>query len=127
MMGSSRESRRRLRHFGAIGALVVLALMISGCMSLSTNVAWLGDIVGFDSHLGTPYSGVRVDLHFLFCGGRWIREDPKSLIILPVAIFPLLDLPFSAVMDTILLPADFFVEAKAPPLVPGRASCRVGM
>ena len=96
-------------------------------MSLSTNVAWLGDIVGFSSHLGTPYSGVRVDLHFLICGGRWVMEDPKSLILLPVAIVPLVDLPFSVVVDTILLPADVFIEAKAPPLVPGRASCRVGM
>jgi len=96
-------------------------------MSLSTNVAWLGDIVGTGSHLGTPYSGVRIDLHLLFCGGKWVWEDPVSLILLPVAIVPLVDLPFSAVMDTILLPADVLLEPEAPPLVPGRATCSVGM
>ena len=127
MVRSTIESRSRFRRFSVIGAVVVLVLVISGCMSLSTNVAWLGDIVGSESHLGTPYSGVRVDAHILICVGRWVAKDPKSLILLPVAIFPLIDLPFSTVMDTILLPADVLLEPKAPPLVPGYASCRVGM
>ena len=127
MVGSTRERRSQLRRLGATGTAVALALVISGCMSLSTNVAWLGDIVGVESHLGTPYSGVRMDLHILICGGKLVWEDPISLILLPVAIFPLLDLPFSTVMDTILLPADVLLEPKAPPLVPGRASCRIGM
>jgi uncharacterized protein YceK len=127
MIESARGPRARLRRFSSIGAVIALALAISGCMSLSTNIAWLGDIVGFSSHLGTPYSGVRVDLHYLICGSRWIREDPTALIVLPLAIFPLLDMPFSAVMDTIFLPADVVLEPKAPPLVPGRASCRFTM
>jgi uncharacterized protein YceK len=121
------KSRSWLRRFRAIGAVIALALVTSGCMSLSTNISWLGDIVGLSSHLGTPYSGARIDIHFLICGGRWIREDPKSLILLPLAIFPLIDLPLSAAIDTILLPVDVLLEPKAPPLVPGRASCRVGM
>ena len=96
-------------------------------MSLSTNIPWVADIVGLSPQLGTPYSGARHDIHFLICGGRSIREDPKSLILLPIAIFPLLDLPLSAAIDTLLLPADLFLEPEAAPLVPGSASCRVGM
>jgi uncharacterized protein YceK len=96
-------------------------------MSLSTNVAWLGDIVGIGSHLGTPYSGARVDLHFLICGGRWVHEDSTSLLLFPVALCPLIDLPLSAVVDTLFLPADLLLKPKAPPLVPGHASCRVGI
>ena len=127
MVGSTRGWRWRLRRFSAIGAALALSFATSGCMSLSTNVTWLGDVVGSGSHLGTPYSGVRVDLHFLICGGRLISEDSAALILLPLAIIPLVDLPFSAVVDTILLPADVLLEPKDPPLVPGRASCRIGM
>ena len=110
---------RRLRAL--LGAL---ALSLSGCMSLSTNVPLLSD----QSHLGTPYSGVRIDLHVLICFGKTIPEDPTVLILPPLALCHLIDLPFSAVADTLLLPVDVWREPEARPLVPGRGSCKlIGM
>ena len=93
-------------------------------MSLSTNIPILSD----QSHLGTPYSGVRVDFHVLICFGKTLPRDPSVLILTPLALFHLVDLPFSAVADTLLLPIDIPREPEAPPLVPGRGSCKlVGM
>ncbi len=104
--------------------LVFLALASAGCMSLSTNIPILSD----QSHLGTPYSGVRVDVHVLICFGKTLPRDPSVLILTPLALFHLVDLPFSAVSDTLLLPIDMLREPEAPPLVPGRGSCKlIGM
>jgi uncharacterized protein YceK len=111
--------KRRSRRLGLLAPLVGLALATSGCMSLSTNVPILSD----QSHLGTPYSGVRVDLHVLICFGKILRRDPTVLILTPVALFHLVDLPFSAVADTLLLPVDIPREPEARPLAPGRGSC----
>ncbi len=128
MSGSERREIRALAGVPTIrrlrGLLVALALSLAGCMSLSTNVPLLSD----QSHLGTPYSGVRIDLHVLICFAKTIPEDPTVLILIPLALFHLVDLPFSAVADTLLLPVDVWREAEARPLVPGRGSCKlIGM
>lgn len=110
----------RLRGVAAALAL----LMGAGCMSVSTNVPILSD----QSHLGTPYSGVRIDLHVLICFGKTIPKDPSVLILTPLAAFHLIDLPFSVLADTLLLPADIPLEPEGPPLSPGSGSCKlVGM
>ncbi len=104
--------------------LLLIALASAGCMSLSTNIPILTD----QSHLGTSYSGVRIDLHVLICLGKTIPRDPSVLILTPLALFHLVDLPFSAAADTLLLPLDIFLEPEARPLVPGRGSCKlIGM
>lgn len=93
-------------------------------MSLSTNIPIASD----ESHLGTPYSGVRVDLHVLICFGKTIPKDPWVWMLTPLAVFHLIDLPFSALADTLLLPADIPLEPEARPLSPGSGSCKlVGM
>lgn len=93
-------------------------------MSLSTNIPILGD----QSHLGTPYSGVRIDSHVLVCFAETVPRDPSVLILTPLALFHLVDLPFSAVADSLLLPIDIVLEPEAPPLVPGHGSCKlIGM
>ena len=112
----------RLHHMSPCVALLALASV--GCMSLSTNIPLLSD----ESHLGTPYSGVRVDLHVLICFGKTVPRDPSVLILTPLALFHLVDLPFSTIADTILLPIDIPLEPEARPLVPGRGSCKlIGM
>jgi uncharacterized protein YceK len=93
-------------------------------MSLSTNVPILSD----QSHLGTPYSGVRIDLHVLICFGKLLPRDPSVLILTPLALFHLVDLPFSVVADTLFLPVDIPREPEAHPVIPGRGSCKlIGM
>ncbi len=104
--------------------LLFLALASAGCMSLSTNIPILSD----QSHLGTPYSGVRIDSHVLICFGKTIPRDPSVLILTPLALFHLVDLPFSAFADTLLIPIDIPREPEARPVVPGRRSCKlIGM
>lgn len=104
--------------------LLVLAIATSGCMSLSTNTTLLSD----SSHLGTPYSGTRADLHTLVCFGRDVRRAPSSLLFSPVMLLPLVDLPLSLAIDTLLLPVDVVLEPDRPPLEVGRGSCRlIGM
>ena len=71
---------------------------------------------------------MRIDLHVLICFGKTLPRDPSVLILTPLALFHLVDLPFSAVADTLLLPVDIPREPKARPLVPGRGSCKlIGM
>lgn len=116
--------RRSLRSLCKRAALAAFALASAGCMSLSTNVPILSD----QSHLGTPYSGVRADLHVLVCFGKTLPRDPTVLILTPLALFHLVDLPFSAAADTLLLPIDVPREPEARPLVPGQGSCKlIGM
>ncbi len=118
------RTRRSIRFLRMRAPLVFLSLASAGCMSLSTNIPILSD----QSHLGTPYSGVRIDIHVLICFGKTLPRDPSVLILTPLALFHLVDLPFSAVADTLLLPIDIPRETEARPLVPGRGSCKlVGM
>ncbi len=118
------RTRRSIRFLRVHASLVFLALASTGCMSLSTNIPVLSD----QSHLGMPYSGVRIDFHVLICFGKTLPRDPTVLILTPLALFHLVDLPFSAVSDTLLLPIDILREPEARPLVPGRGSCKlVGM
>ena len=93
-------------------------------MSLSTNIPLLSD----QSHLGTPYSGVRIDAHVVFCYGKTVPKDPSILILTPFVLLYLVDLPLSIATDTLLLPADIPLESEAQRLVPGSGSCKlVGM
>ncbi len=107
--------------------IVLLAFVVavsSGCMSIATNATFLQD----SSHLGTPYSGSRGDLHILVCFGRDVGQDASGLVLLPVMLFPFIDLPLSFVIDTLLLPVDLIVEPDRPPQRIGEGGCRlIGM
>jgi len=70
-------------------------------MSITTNTTLLSDA----SHLGTPYSGARADLHILVCFARDVSRDASGLLLAPFMLLPLVDLPFSLVLDTLLLPS----------------------
>ena len=76
------------------------------------------------SHLGTPYSGLRMDLYAIFCFGKTLPRDPSVLILTPIALFHLVDLPFSTIADTLLLPVDIPLEPDARSVVPGCGSCK---
>jgi uncharacterized protein YceK len=116
--------RRALLLRWAHSLSLLIALASAGCMSLSTNIPILSD----QSHLGTPYSGVRIDSHILVCFGKTIPRDPSILILTPLALLYFVDLPFSTAADTLLLPLDIPREPEARPLVPGRGSCKlIGM
>jgi uncharacterized protein YceK len=95
-----------------------------GCSSVLSNTALLSD----SSHLGTPYSGTTRDAHTLYCMGRGVTREPLTLLLFPVALFPLVDLPMSSAIDTVLLPVDIVRESEACPLKIGEGGCRlIGM
>lgn len=108
----------------AIAAAVLALALASGCMSITTNTTLLSDA----SHLGTPYSGARADLHILVCFARDVSRDASGLLFAPLMLLPLVDLPFSLVLDTLLLPIDLAVEPDRPPQDIGGGGCRlIGM
>jgi uncharacterized protein YceK len=114
--------RVRASWTALLGTAVVL--FSSGCMSLSTNTSLLSD----SSHLGTPYSGTRGDLHTLVCFGRDASRDASGLFFAPVMLVPLIDLPLSFALDTLLLPLDVPLEADRPAQRVGEGGCRlIGM
>ena len=93
-------------------------------MSLSTNTSVLSD----SSHLGTPYSGSRGDLPLLVCFTREVSRDASGLLFAPVMLLPLIDLPLSATLDTLLLPFDLALKPDRPPQRIGKGGCRlIGM
>jgi uncharacterized protein YceK len=93
-------------------------------MSLSTNTTVLSD----SSHLGTPYSGTRGDLHTLVCFSRDVSRDASGLLFAPVMLFPLIDLPLSFAVDTLLFPLDWPLEPDRTPQKIGGGGCRlIGM
>jgi len=93
-------------------------------MSFVTNTTLLSDT----SHLGTPYSGARADLHTLACFGKGVSRHASGLLLAPLMLFPLVDLPLSFALDTLLLPVDIPMKAARPPQRPGQGGCRlIGM
>lgn len=76
------------------GTLALVAVFIlSGCASVTT----LDDA----ARVGTPkiYSGTRLDVHAAAGNRVALRRFP-----VPAPCYPLLDLPFSFVVDTLVLP-----------------------
>ena len=99
-------------------------LLCSGCMSVATNTSFLSD----SSHLGTPYSGTRGDLHILVCFSKDVGRDASALVLAPLMLLPLIDLPLSLLLDTLLLPVDIPLEPDRSPQAIGGGGCRlVGM
>ena len=117
--------RLQLAYAGATTALFVfIAVLGSGCMSLSTNTTVLSD----SSHLGTVYSGTRADLHILVCFARDVSRDASGLLFAPIMLLPLIDLPLSFALDTLLLPFDVALEPDRTPQRIGEGGCRlIGM
>ena len=103
---------------------VLIAFLGSACMSISSNTAVLSD----SSDLGTPYSGTRGDLHVLVCFGRDVSRDASGLLFAPLMLLPLIDLPLSFTLDTLLLPFDLALDPEQPPQEIGAGGCRlIGM
>jgi len=101
--------------------VVAFSFVAIGCMSLSTNTT----ILSSSSHLGTPYSGARGDLHTLVCFSRDVSRDASGLLFVPLMIFPVVDLPLSGVIDTLILPVDIALEPDRPPQGIGAGGCRL--
>lgn len=99
--------------------LFALVFLNSGCMSLLSNTAVLQD----SSELGTPYSGSRGDLHILVCFGKDVSQSASGLLFAPLMLFPLIDLPLSFVLDTLLLPVDLMMDPEKPPQEIGAGGC----
>jgi uncharacterized protein YceK len=68
-------------------------LLLAGTLVLTQGCASLGNLVVEPA----VYGGVRYDL-------RYLRSDPESMV------FCMFDLPFSAVLDTALLPLTGLME-----------------
>lgn len=114
---SRRAPRRRPPRFAL--ALLAASSATIGCASLSSNTALIND----SSHLGTPYSGVRSDLHLFHCFGRSLSRSASALIWTPIMVFPLVDGVASLAVDTILLPFDIALEPDVPPKPIRERSC----
>lgn len=124
MQLGARFTRRFWLAYAKATIVVGIAILVSGCMSLSTNTTVLSD----SSHLGTPYSGTRGDLHILVCFARDVSRDASGLLFAPVMLFPLIDVPLSFVLDTLLLPLDLALEPDREPQRIGEGGCRlIGM
>ena len=105
-------------------AALLATLSLGGCMSIASNTTLLQD----SSHLGTPYSGTRQNLHTLVCYGRDVRRDASGLIFAPLMLLPLVDSVLSFALDTALLPVDLALEPERTPLEIGAGGCRlIGM
>lgn len=78
---------KMMKRFPLSGLLVCCAVATSGCSSVMSHT---GASQGY-------YPGTRASTHL-------IADDDTSWAIKPLAV---IDLPFSAVMDTILLPWDY--------------------
>lgn len=105
----------------AVTIMCLVSVHSFGCASLSSNTTLLSD----SSHLGTPYSGTTRDAHTLYCMGRDFARSPETLLFFPVALFPLIDLPLSLAIDTVLLPVDIVLEAERAPLKIGEGGCKL--
>ena len=104
--------------------MCMLTALGLSCASVSSNTTMLSD----SSHLGTPYSGTIRDAHTLYCLGRGVVRDSSTLLLFPVGLVFLVDLPLSIALDTVLLPFDVVLEPEARPLVIGEGGCKlVGM
>jgi uncharacterized protein YceK len=113
-----------LLRFLRFGAVCLFAALGLSCASVTSNTAVLSD----SSHLGTPYSGTIRDAHTLYCLGRGVVRDSSTLLLLPVGLVFLVDLPLSVALDTVLLPFDVVLEPEARPLVVGEGGCKlIGM
>lgn len=105
----------------AVAMLLLASSFATGCMSIGTNAALLSDT----SHLGNAYSGTRTDLHTIFCMGRDMTRDASTWIAAPLLLFPLVDLPLSFALDTLLLPVDVPLQAERPPPPVFAGGCRL--
>lgn len=80
--------------------MLLFAALCSGCMTVLTKNA---------GELGLPYSGAGCDAQFL---GSIFGDAATEPTLLFLAIPALIDLPLSAVADTVLLPIDLATTPK---------------
>lgn len=104
-------------------AAFAAALSLLACNSL---VAHGGLDPEVQAQIGNPYSGVRLNLKSWQCLPTVIGQYPPvaAFFLAPLsAILLIVDLPLSAVGDTLLLPVDLAVDPRAAPIDPGSARC----
>ena len=82
--------------------LLILIVLLSGCGSILSKLPRGEKADGW----GTPYSGVR-------CSSELISVSATTYKPLRLALpFAVVDLYLSAIVDTVLLPADLIIERK---------------
>ena len=100
-----------LRIRGALrGSTVAIALLLLGCNSL---VAHGGLDPEINPQFGNLYPGVRLNLKTWHCLPETTSAYPPvaSVFLVPISVALLVvDLPISAVSDTLLLPIDLIVK-----------------
>ncbi len=94
--GGSRNAL--LDHYHGIFLLIATSLPLGGCATFRT-------LSTFDPERPKIYSGTRLDLNVTVGDESWPRkfglEPPR---------YPVIDLPFSFVLDTVMLPATINAE-----------------
>lgn len=98
---------KRLPCVFAFVPLAFYSCLFAGCSTIVTSSASLGSNFDCDEHrIPRVYAGVANDV-------RFIRSDSEDVII------PIVDLPLSAVGDTLLLPWTIIMQSKHGDLCPG--------
>ena len=75
-------------------ALLLVGLLNAGCASFLSNTSLLSE-----SHLGTPYSGTRRNVHTLYCIGRGVGRNSSDLLIAPLALMGIMSRSGLALAD----------------------------
>ncbi len=61
----------------------------------------------------------------LVCFARDVSRNASGLLLAPLMLLPLIDLPLSFVLDTLLLPFDLALEPERAAQVIGAGGCRL--
>lgn len=99
-------------------------IALSGCCSTVVSKAGLDSAVGVQ--MGNPYSGVRLNLKSWRCLPTVSKgfNPPMKLLFLPVsASLLIVDLPVSAIVDTVMIPLDLLVAPTEKPIRPLTDRC----
>lgn len=88
-----------------IGLILLVLSIVSGCSSIGAHINYK-TYTKYDY-----YAGTQSDIELLSelgepCSGCFVDISSPALIII-VGVYAIIDLPFSAVLDTVLLPVDF--------------------
>jgi uncharacterized protein YceK len=94
-------------HCPLLLAILSALLLCSGCTSVFTHTTTRKEV--------GAYPGVRADAHLL-AHPRSIRKPPIHPAV--AVTYSLLDFPFSAVFDTLVLPIDLTYRESSDPMHP---------
>ncbi len=98
--------------------LFFFILSLSACSTVYSNYGI------HEPQVGNVYSGVSFNIYSWRCYARTVPDNPGLLVFAPFVIpFMIIDLPLSAVGDTVHLPIDVAASAKHQRIEPTEDDC----